>query len=102
MNKPGIMYETGLDESFLVGTREQIKALGEQLVRMSETAAAGSDYLGIKVIDLPGPLSEIGCDVVLDAVILTESEGDARELINRIFANNGEAGIDWGGPKTNK
>jgi hypothetical protein len=54
------------------------------------------------VIDLSAPLTEVLRDVVLDGVVLTESEADRRESISRIFANNREAGIDWDGLKTNK
>jgi hypothetical protein len=43
MSEPGIMNEGGLDESFQIGTREQIRALGEHLVRLSETEGSGSD-----------------------------------------------------------
>lgn len=90
------MYETGLDESLLIGTREQIRALGEHMIRLSEAEGSKEDYLGVNVIMIPGGLTEVSCDVVLDGVVITESELDTRELINRIYRNNGENGVDWG------
>ena len=94
-NEVAICYETGLDESFLVGTREDLRILAEALLNVVNSAGEPTDYLGVPTESFATRLTEVMADVVLDGISVVASSKDRRELINRIRINNGEQPIDW-------
>jgi len=94
-DRPAVCYETGLDESFLVGTPAEIRALGQTLLDAATSEGDSTDYLGVPTRSVPAALSEPMAEVVLDGVLLVKTKQDRQELMNRIRLNNGEPPIDW-------
>lgn len=93
--KPAVCYETSLDESFLVGTREELRKLAMELLAVIEVRGDEIDYLGVPVHFVSERLTEHMGDIVLDGVAIVEDVAAKRELMNRIHRNNGEPPIDW-------
>ena len=93
--RPAICYETGLDESFLVGTRTELIAFAHAVIAATTKPGEPLEYLGIKTLSIPCALTETMADVTLDGIIVVENEHDRRDLINRIRTNNGEMPFDW-------
>ncbi len=92
---PAVCYETGLDESFLVGTLEEIRALGQALLDAASSEGKSVEFLGVPARSVSFALSEPMAEVVLDGIVLVKTKQDRQELMNRIRINNGEPPIDW-------
>ena len=93
--KPAICYETGLDEAFLVGTRDELTSFAHFILDALAGSSDTTDYLGIKVQSVSASLTEVMAEVVLDGIIIVGSKHDRQDLMNRILVNNGEQPIDW-------
>ncbi|NQV27004.1 MAG: hypothetical protein HQ518_21855 [Rhodopirellula sp.] len=97
--KPAICYETGLDESFLVGTKEELLDFANSIIHLLNIPAQECDYHGVNteqpkvVYSLTEPMS----DIVIDGIVIVESKDDRRDLINKMRINNDEVPIDWEG-----
>ena len=99
IEKPAICYETGLDEAFLLGTREELAAFAHSILRHLDAPSEQIDYLGIMTqspIDANrAGLTHVMSEVVLDGLLIVKDKNDRRTLMNKILVNNGEAPIDW-------
>ena len=96
IGKPAICYETGLDEAFLLGTKEELSGLAQTILKLLDAPDEAIDYYGVKTqsasqASLTHEMSEIG----IDGLILVKSAADKRTLMNKIRVNNGEPPIDW-------
>jgi hypothetical protein len=98
-DKPAICYETGLDESFLVGTKDELTALAHAILDVVGQPGEPLEYLGIHTRSTTCALTEVMAEVSLDGILVVEDKHDRQELINRIRINNGEPPIDWAGRK---
>ncbi len=87
------MYETGLDEAFLVGTAEDLRQFAHRILAQVEKAFPVDDYLGIPVRQTGEQLTSSLGDFCIDGLCIVQSEEQKRELINRIRVNNGESEI---------
>lgn len=87
---PAIMYETGEDEAFLVGSKNEIQAFAQALLDALQTQSEPQSYLGISCKSIQTPKTEIGGFTCIKGLLVTESEIDKRKLINAIRKNNGE------------
>lgn len=97
LGKPAVCYETGLDESFVVGTREELRKLAMELLAVTEARGDEIDYLGVPVHFVSERLTEHMGDIVLNGVAIVASTAAKRDLMNRIRRKNGEPPIDWAG-----
>lgn len=96
-NLPAIMYETGPEESALIGTRDQLAVFARSILDRLDEIRDESDYHGVAVRFLaPGNgLTESLGDIAIDGIVVVASESDRRKLLNAIRTNNGEEPIDW-------
>ena len=94
-DKAAICYETGLDESFLIGTREELRAFAEEVLGALNSPGEPTDYLGVPTESFTFRLTEVMADVVLDGILVVANCEDRKELINRIRINNREMPVDW-------
>ena len=90
---PAIMYETGPDEAFLVGTEEELRALATGILERLANGQVAEDYHGVSVRRSAGRLTEAFSDVCVHGVVITETEHDTKKLINGIRVNNAEPPI---------
>lgn len=96
-DRPAVCDETASDESFLVGTREQLQAFASAIFELVSEPQESRDWHGVKVSMPRSPiLTEPLCDVVLTGVVLVNSEEDRRRLVNSIRSNCDDTQIDWG------
>lgn len=99
IGKPAICYETGLDEAFLLGTREELSEFAHTILRLLDIPTKSVDYFGINTqtpihkMSLTHTMSE----VVLDGLLIVRDRNDRRVLMNKIRVNNGDVPIDWQG-----
>lgn len=97
IGKPAICYETGLDEAFLLGTREELSAFARTILKLLDAPCKSMDYLGISTqspidnIKLTQAMSQ----VEVNGLFVVENENDRRILMNKILINNGDTPIDW-------
>ena len=99
MEKPAICYETGLDESFLVGTKEELFNFAQSIIEILNGPKKLLDYYGVKT-ESPKTtlaLTESMSEIVIDGLLVVASKEDRRSLVNKIRVNNGESPIDWEG-----
>ena len=99
MEKPAICYETGLDESFLVGTKKELLNFAQSIIDTLNGPKEQLDYFGIKT-ETPkttSSLTEPMLEIVFDGLLVVTSKEDRRSLVNKIRVNNGESPIDWEG-----
>jgi len=97
--KPSICYETGLDEAFLVGTKDELLEFAQAIIELLSGPKEPLDYLGVKT-EVPKKdraLTESMSEIVIDGLLVVESTEDRQELVNKILINNGEPPIDWEG-----
>lgn len=98
---PAICYETGLDEAFLLGTREELAKFAHAILSLLDAPSEQIDYLGIitqSPIDTDkGALTHVMSEVVLDGLLIVKDKNDRRTLMNRIRVNNAVEPIDWQG-----
>lgn len=87
------MYETGLDEAFLVGTVEDLRRFAQRILEQVEKTFPVDDYLGIPVRQTGEQLTDCLGDFCIDGLCIVQSDEDKRELVNRIRVNNGEPEI---------
>ena len=99
IDKPAICYETGLDEAFLVGTKEELSEFAHSILRLLNGPFELLDYHGINAKQPKSrmSLSSSMSEVVLDGIVIVESRKDRRDLMNKIRLNNGVEPIDWKG-----
>ena len=96
-DKPAICYETGLDEAFIVGTRDELSEFAHSILRLLNGPFESRDYHGIhaKEPKSPGSLSDSMSEVVLDGMLIVENKKERHDLMNRIRLNNGIDPVDW-------
>ena len=87
---PAIMYETGLDEAFLIGSVQELQTLAHRILAALEQLESGRDYFGVHTSQAADQLTSSWGDVCLDGIVVTSTSGDTRRLINAIRINNGE------------
>ena len=96
---PAVVTEFSLDESFLLGTKEQLTDLAHAILRAVEGPFHESNWQGISVQQsltdqsLTEPMSE----VAIHGVTIVETNNDRRLLVNYFRTCNGEDPIDWQG-----
>ena len=87
---PAIMYETGPDEAFLVGTDAELRALASGILRALESPGEPADHFGVHCLSTQQPQTEVWGDVRVDGLLVTRTTAEKRQLINSIRKNNGE------------
>jgi hypothetical protein len=99
IGKPAICYETGLDEAFLLGTREELSEFAHIILRLLDAPTKSIDYLGISTQSPIGKmiLTHTMSGVVLDGLLIVKDKNDRQILMNKIRINNGDTAIDWQG-----
>ena len=96
-DRPVIMYETGPDESALIGTHEQLARFARTILDQLAQLGDESNHHGVDVRFLqvdPGLNDPLG-DIAIDGIVVVANESDRRKLVNAILVNNGEPQIDW-------
>nr|CAP48562.1 putative integron gene cassette protein [uncultured bacterium] len=97
IGKPAICYETGLDEAFLLGTRDELSAFAHSILRLLDAPSKSIDCYGVNTqsatnqTSLTHVMSEIG----IDGIIIVENATERRILMNKIRVNNDEPPINW-------
>ncbi len=96
IDKPAICYETGLDEAFLLGTRDELSEFAHSILQLLDKANKEIEYCGVNALSASNEtsLTYAMSDVVIDGLIIIKSEEDQRTLMNKIRTNNGELPID--------
>ena len=95
---PAIMWETGADESFLVGSEDELRRFAQSILTLLECREQEEDFLGVKVRWATGYVTEEFGDVCVVIAAVTSDTADTRRLINAVRKNNGEApiaGLGW-------
>ena len=83
MDRPTIVYQTGPDESVLIGTESAILSFAASLLK-SVADARSEEFLGVEVRSsdkINEALNNLG-SCALDWVIVTKSDADTQELIH--------------------
>ncbi len=88
-----IIYQTGPDESFLVGTEQQLRALAHGILDQIEAARGSREVWGVSVKESGGRLTELWGDACVDGMFVTKSERDTKKLVNELRKNSGEPPI---------
>ena len=90
--KPAVCWHSDPDESFLVGTRESIVNLANQLLELANSECEASTVSGVKLLTPTKSeyLTEFGLDIVLQGVIFVEDESDVITVVNEFRSLNGE------------
>jgi len=94
-DKPAVCYQTGLDESFLVGTRSELIAFAQSILDAVDSEVPAQDHWGVEARSVVQSLTEVMAHVVIDGILIVDSTSDRYKLMNRILENNGESPIDW-------
>lgn len=94
---PAIMYETGDDEAFLVGSKEEIEAFAQALLCALQSKSQSQNYLGVNCKSIKTPRTEQWGFTCVEGLLVTESVKDKRRLINAIRKNNGEPQVQVDG-----
>jgi len=95
--RPAIFCETGDNESLLIGTRSQLTAFAERILQLANASVESKNWHGI-IVSLPTcapSLTDTRSEVVLDGVVVVDTENDRRSLINKVRANNELDPVDW-------
>ncbi|WP_144391797.1 hypothetical protein [Pleionea sediminis] len=85
-NKPLITYQTGENESYLIGTKEQLIEFANSIID-SVKSAKPEEFFGMKVLvsnDIHGSLDS-KAEIQLDAVIVTESDEQKDAIFYNIY-----------------
>jgi hypothetical protein len=93
-----IMCETGYDESFLVGTEEELRALAHSILNELSKPRKSREFFGVEVTEINVKFTETMGDVCIVGIEVTKCRDDTKKLINAIRINNGEqpiAGEGW-------
>ena len=85
---PAIMYETGEDEAFLVGSKEEIEAFAQAILHALKGPSESLDYLGVKCKSTRAPRTETWGFTCVEGLLVTETVTDKKKLINAIRKNN--------------
>ena len=98
-DKPAICFDAGLDEAFLVGTKEELSEFAYSILRLLDGPFELLNYHGINAREPKSlmSLSESMSEIVIDNLVIVESMKDRRDLMNNIRQNNGIEPIDWHG-----
>ncbi|MEM7335452.1 MAG: hypothetical protein AAF490_25460 [Chloroflexota bacterium] len=99
MSKTAVIYETGPDESWLIGTKEELHTFASQIVELVNQNTESRDMFGVNC-QLPTStekLTEPMTEISFNGLIIVDSEKERRMLINANRKNNGLAPIDWKG-----
>ena len=97
--RPAILCETGPDESFLLGTRDQLAELANNILHMISESVESTVW-GDKKVELPEcpkGLTDPMAETAIWSVVIVDTESDRRSLMNQIRINGGETPIDWDG-----
>ena len=86
---PAIMYETGEDEAFLVGSKEEIEAFAKEILHALQEPSESMDYLGVKCKSTRAPRTETWGFTCIEGLLVTENVTEKKKLINAIRKNNG-------------
>lgn len=95
--RPALLSTTANDETFLLGTREQLVALAQRILDQAAAETESSCWEGITVTQphcspsLTDPMS----DLAISGVVVVRSESDRRTLMNKLRINDGLDPIDW-------
>lgn len=98
-DRPAIMYETGPDESALIGTRDQLATFAQTILDRLDQRGSERNYHGVEGILLAtdhGLTDPLG-DIAINGLVVVADEWNRRKLVNAIRTNNGELPIDWDG-----
>lgn len=87
---PAIMCTTGWDESFLVGTTEELRSFANKILSEIDKPRKKRDLLGVEVSDIVDRFTEEWGDACLDGITVTNSSIDTKKLINALRIHNGE------------
>lgn len=95
--RPAVVTETALDESFLLGTKEQLINFARSILRAVESPMHQSRWNGVTVQtpSIDQSLTEPMSEVVIRGISVVENENDRRVLVNYFRAVNGDTPIDW-------
>jgi hypothetical protein len=91
--RPAVCWQTDPDEAFLVGTRESIISLANQLLELANGECETSNIAGVKVLTPKQnkPLTEFGLDVLVQGVSFVEKESDVISVVNEFRILMGES-----------
>ena len=91
IKKTAVCWDMDTSESFLVGTKENLRNLAESILDQLEQDTKESELCGIKVQSPTsnGSLTESGLDIVLNGMAIVESEKDTFKIINKLRSING-------------
>ena len=84
------MCETGGDESFLVGTKEELKYFANKILEEIGKTRDKREILGVEVSEVTERFSHLWGDACIDGIFITDCGQDTKKLINSIRINNGE------------
>ncbi len=87
---PAVMCETGWDESFLVGTKEELRSFANKILEEIDKPRDKRDFFGAEASEVSERISELWGDACIDGIIITSNRPDTKKLINAIRINNGE------------
>ncbi len=94
--KVAILDETGPDESFLVGTRDQFETLLLELRALLETKGVERNIRGIDVeVCSSGRLTESMAHTCFDSIFIVNSEEDRKRFVSASLEACGDEPIDW-------
>lgn len=93
--RPFILYETGPDESFLLGTREELVAFAQKILQSLDEPMMENSYQEIPFQMANVALNDSLGDATIDNLFVVASIEDKHKLVNKIRVNNGLLPIDW-------
>lgn len=91
IKKAAICWDMDTSESFLVGTKENLKQLAESILAKLEQETKESELCGVKIQSPTSnsSLTELGLDIVLNGMAIVENEKDTVRIVNELRSLNG-------------
>ena len=86
---PAIMCEIGWDESFLVGSEDELRAFANKILEEIEKPRKTREFFGAEVKEYSYRISELWGDACLDGIIITKNSLDTKKVINAVRKHNG-------------
>jgi len=86
---PAIMHEQDYDESFILGSANEIKAFALAILEALEGAKDSKNYLCVECKLTKFPNTDSWGETRITGLVITNTENDKRKLINAIRKNNG-------------
>ncbi len=94
--RAAIVFETDASESFLIGTKDELKTFALSILNQLEQPLDRINLCGVNTLNSSGHfLTEPLVDICITGFVVVENPNDRRTLIDRLQGVVGSEPIDW-------